>query len=170
MQDEPLYKYIYKTPDNFSNLVLISDGNYLVGLFFESSKDKTKCCNKNFIFDQSKFTETIKWLDIYFSGQKPNFIPRYKIDNLTPFRNDVINEIKKIRYGETLTYGEISKVLAKKYNIKKMSAQAVGGAVGWNPICLIIPCHRVIGSNYKLIGYGGGIQNKSELLKLETKK
>jgi methylated-DNA-[protein]-cysteine S-methyltransferase len=70
----------------------------------------------------------------------------------------------KIPYGDTVTYGQIAAQISPK-----MSAQAVGGAVGWNPICIIIPCHRVIGANSQLTGYGGGLQNKIELLKLEKK-
>lgn len=73
----------------------------------------------------------------------------------------------KIPYGKLISYNDIAKEIAKENGIKKMSAQAVGGAVGWNPICLIIPCHRVVGSNGNLTGYGGGIQNKIRLLELE---
>ncbi len=95
-------------------------------------------------------------MDIYFDGREPDFIPKYKINNLTPFRNDVINEINKVKYGKTTTYGDISRKIALKYNINKMFSQTVGRAIGWNPICIIIPCHRVIGSNHKLVGYDGG--------------
>lgn len=72
-----------------------------------------------------------------------------------------------IPFGETITYNDIAKIIAKRHGIKRMSAQAVGGAVGWNPICIIIPCHRVIGANRALTGYGGGIKNKLSLLKNE---
>ena len=72
-----------------------------------------------------------------------------------------------IPFGDTLTYNDISKIIAKNRGIKRMSSQAVGGAVGWNPICIIIPCHRVVGTNGSLTGYGGGIKNKVALLKLE---
>lgn len=72
-----------------------------------------------------------------------------------------------IPYGKTITYNDIAKKIAKSKNIEKMSAQAVGEAVGWNPICIIIPCHRVVGTNRSLIGYGGGMNNKISLLKLE---
>ena len=72
-----------------------------------------------------------------------------------------------IKYGTTITYNDIAKIVAKNHGINKMSAQAVGGAVGWNPICIIIPCHRVVGTNGNLTGYGGGIENKIALLKLE---
>ena len=76
--------------------------------------------------------------------------------------------VEKIPYGKTITYGDIAKEIAKIKHIDKMSAQAVGGAVGANPICLIVPCHRVVGANNKLVGYGGGIENKIKLLKLEA--
>ena len=99
-----------------------------------------------------------------FSGKNPDFTPEYKIKNITPFRQEVQNIMNKIPYGETKTYNGISKQIAKNRKINKMSAQAVGGAVGWNPICIIIPCHRVVGSNGNLIGYGGGIKNKLSLL------
>lgn len=113
------------------------------------------------------FDKTSKWLDIYFSGENPDFIPEYKIENLTPFRKQVIDIMNKIPYGKTTTYNDIAKEIAKSRGIKKMSAQAVGGAVGWNPICIIIPCHRVVGTNGLLVGYGGGINNKIKLLEIE---
>ena len=72
-----------------------------------------------------------------------------------------------IPFGKTMTYGDIARQIAPKHGILKMSAQAVGGAVGWNPICIIIPCHRVMGADGKLTGYGGGIKNKISLLSLE---
>ena len=93
--------------------------------------------------------------------------PIFKINNISPFRQEVIDIMNSIEYGKTLTYNDISKIIAKKRGIKRMSSQAVGGAVGWNPICIIIPCHRVVGTNGSLTGYGGGIKNKVELLKIE---
>ena len=161
------YKYKYKTPENFSDMIMNSDGEYLTGLWFEGSRDSSKhiidCEEK----DLEIFKETSKWLDIYFSGENPEFTPKYKIENLTPFRQEVIEIMNSIEYGQTLTYNDISKVIAERRGIKRMSSQAVGGAVGWNPICIIIPCHRVVGTNGSLTGYGGGIKNKVELLKLE---
>lgn len=159
-----IYKFNYKTPKEFSNIIMNSDGEYLTGLWFEGSRDsfkhKIKCEEKNLPI----FKKTKKWLDIYFSGEEPNFTPEYKIQNLTPFRKEVIDIMNSIPFGETLTYNDISKIIAKRMNIEKMSAQAVGGAVGWNPICIIIPCHRVVGTNGNLTGYGGGIENKIALL------
>ena len=86
---------------------------------------------------------------------------------MTLFRKEVIDIMNTISFGKTLTYSDISKIIAKNRGLEKMSSQTVGGAVGWNPICIIIPCHRVVGTNGSLTGYGGGINNKVELLKLE---
>ena len=161
------YKYTYQTPENFSNMIMNSDGEYLTGLWFEGSRDSSKhiidCEEK----DLEIFKQTGKWLNIYFSGKNPDFIPKYKINNLTPFRQEVIDIMNSIEYGKVVTYSDISKIIAQKRNLKRMSSQAVGGAVGWNPICIIIPCHRVVGTNRSLTGYGGGIKNKVELLKIE---
>lgn len=162
-----IYKCRYQTPENFSNMIMNSDGEYLTSLWFENSRDSSKhsidCEEK----DLEIFRETRKWLDIYFSGKNLNFTPKYKIKNLTPFRQEVIDIMNSIEYGKVVTYNDISKIIAKKRGLKRMSSQAVGGAVGWNPICIIIPCHRVVGTNGSLTGYGGGIKNKVELLKLE---
>ena len=161
------YKYMYRTPEEFSNMIMNSDGVNLTGLWFEDSRDSSKhvidCEEKNLEI----FKETSKWLDTYFRGEEPQFTPKYKINNLTPFRKDVFDVMKTIEYGKTVTYNDISKVIAEKRGIKRMSSQAVGGAVGWNPICIIIPCHRVVGTNGSLTGYGGGIKNKVALLELE---
>lgn len=161
------YKYFYKTPNGFDDIILISDGEFLTGLYFENSKEIK---NLNFVLEKTDlpiFCKTKKWLDEYFIGKKPNLTPKYKITNATPFRNEVYDILETIPYGKTITYGEIANIVAKNKRIKKISAQAVGGAVGSNPICLIVPCHRVIGKNGKLIGYSGGLNNKENLLKLE---
>ena len=161
------YKTIYKTPKGFSDIIINSDGEYITGLWFEGSRDSLKhkldCEEKELPI----FEETKNWLDIYFNGKEPQFTPKYKIENLTPFRKDVIDIMNNIPYGKTVTYNDISKIIAEKKGIERMSSQAVGGAVGWNPICIIIPCHRVVGSNGSLTGYGGGIRNKVKLLELE---
>lgn len=162
-----MYKYIYKTKVEFSNIILTSDGEYLTGLWFENSKDSNKHKMDYIEKELEIFKETSNWLDIYFSGKNPNFTPKYKLDNLSSFRKDVIDIMNSIEYGKTITYNDIAKIIAKKYGINRMSPQAVGGAVGSNPICIIIPCHRVVGSNGNLTGYGGGIKNKIALLKSE---
>ena len=157
----------YKTPQGFDDLWMSSDGDVLTGLWFEGSRGPSKhrldCVER----DLPVFRETRRWLDIYFSGHQPDFTPRYRMDNLTPFRREVVDAMRAIPFGTTITYGEIAAALAKKHGIAKMSAQAVGGAVGWNPICIIVPCHRVVGAGNSLTGYGGGITNKARLLSLE---
>lgn len=161
------YKYIYKTPEKLSNMIMNSDGEFLTGLWFEDSRDTSKHELNREEKELPIFKEVSRWLDIYFSGKNPDFTPKYKINNLTPFRKEVVDIMNTIEYGKLLTYNDISKIIAKNRNIEKMSSQAVGGAVGWNPICIIVPCHRVVGTNGSLTGYGGGINNKVELLKLE---
>lgn len=161
------YKYYYKTPDGFSDIWMNSDGEFLTGLWFEGSRDAAKHCIECTEKLLPVFEDTMKWLDLYFEGKNPDFVPKYKIENLTNFRKEVMKHMLSIPYGETTTYGDIAGSIAKERGIEKMSSRAVGGAVGWNPICIIVPCHRVIGSNRSLTGYGGGIQNKIALLKLE---
>ena len=162
-----IYKYTYQTPENFSNMIMNSDGEYLTGLWFDGSRDSSKhiinCEEK----ELEIFKETSKWLDIYFGGKNPDFIPKYKINDLTHFRQEVIDIMNSIKYGKVLTYNDIAKIIAEKRGLKRMSSQAVGSAVGWNLICIIVPCHRVVGTNGSLIGYGEEIRNKVELLKLE---
>ncbi len=162
-----IYKYIYQTPKEFSNIIMNSDGEYLTGLWFEASRGLLRCEANSKEEYLPIFKETTKWLDLYFAGKEPDFTPNYKINNLTPFRKEVLDILKTIKYGKLITYSDISKMISKNRNIEKMSSQAVGGAVGWNPISIIIPCHRVVGKGGNLIGYGGGINNKVELLKHE---
>ncbi|MBR4410585.1 MAG: methylated-DNA--[Firmicutes bacterium] len=161
------YKWKYKTPEGFSDIWLRSDGQVLTGLWFEGSRDERKhgmTCEEQ---ELPIFEETARWLDVFFSGRQPDFTPAYRIDGLTDFRRDVMECMLEIPWGETVTYGEIAARLAEQRCIARMSAQAVGGAVGWNPICLIIPCHRVVGADRTLTGYGGGLENKKALLELE---
>lgn len=163
-----IYKRFYKTPDGFDDILMNSDGEFLTGLWFAASRDASKHIVNCEERELPVFKETCEWLDIYFSGKAPDFTPKYKINNLTQFREEVINIMNTIPFGCTLTYNDIAKIIAEKRGLKKMSAQAVGGAVGWNPICIIVPCHRVVGSNGSMTGYGGGIKNKTALLKLEN--
>ena len=110
--------------------------------------------------------ETIQWLDVYFAEKEPDFTPPLHLIG-SDFRQAVWNILLSIPYGQTMTYGQIAKQLAKNTGIDKMSAQAVGGAVGHNPISIIVPCHRVVGTNGSLTGYAGGLDKKIALLKLE---
>ena len=110
--------------------------------------------------------ETREWLDLYFAGKEPGFLPKLAPEG-SEFRKMVWEILLKIPYGKTMTYGEIGDEVAKRTGKRTMSAQAVGGAVGHNPISVLIPCHRVVGTNGSLTGYAGGIERKVALLKLE---
>ncbi|MGN0733289.1 MAG: methylated-DNA--[protein]-cysteine S-methyltransferase [Emergencia sp.] len=112
------------------------------------------------------FEQTRRWLDIYFEGREPDFTPPLHLIG-TDFRKEVWDILKQIPYGQTKTYGEIAEELAARRGIRRMSAQAVGGAVGHNNISIIVPCHRVIGADGSLTGYAGGTDIKAELLRLE---
>lgn len=160
-----IYSKKYQSP--LGEIILNSDGENLTAVCFKDGKDYERYIAESEEKNLPIFEETIKWLDIYFQGKDPGFIPKYKRTDITPFRQEIIDEMLKIPYGQTVTYNDISKAVAKKRGLKRMSAQAVGGAVGWNPICIIIPCHRVVGTNGSLTGYGGGIMNKVKLLELE---
>lgn len=163
------YLFRYNTPEGFDNLLMCADGESLTGLWFEGTQNKD-CLIGSFSETSlpSALNNTVRWLDIYFSGRQPDFTPKYRIDNLTAFRKLVLDIVLEIPFGHTMTYGEIAKRLAKvPQESRIMSAQAVGGAVGWNPICLIVPCHRVVGAKGNLTGYGGGMHNKIALLEHE---
>ena len=161
------YLWRYKTLEGFDDLLMSSDGENLIGLWFEKSDDEKKHdiqCEEKAL---PVFKRTEEWLDAYFMGRPLDEIPKIRIFNQTDFRAEVMEIMSKIPYGKTVTYGYIAAKIAEKRGLKRMSAQAVGGAVGWNPICIIIPCHRVIGSDGSLTGYGGGIENKRRLLEHE---
>ena len=160
-------QYITHYTSPLGEITLASNGNAIIGLWFEGQKHDRNILLPNC---QEKelpiFIETKKWLDDYFAGREPSFTPALALD-CSPFRTEVLKILMRIPYGQTTTYGEIAKEIAKKRGLTKMSAQAVGGAVGFNPISLIIPCHRVVGTGGSLTGYGGGIQKKLALLQLE---
>ena len=158
-----------RTPDGLDDLLMVSDGKVLTGLHFIDSREVGHSRHEDVEHDLPIFRETRRWLDSYFSGREPDFTPPYRIDSLTPFRKDVTDAMLAIPFGQTTTYGSIAAGIARKHGLAKMSAQAVGGAVGWNPICIIIPCHRVIGAGGALVGYGGGLTNKVALLAHERR-
>ena len=155
----------YKTPDGFDDLIMASDGEVLTGLWFEGSRNAPEA--RSGAREPPVLRETRRWLDAYFSGRRPDFTPPYRIDGLTPFRRDVVDAMLAIPFGETATYGDIAAAIARRRGLARMSAQAVGQAVGWNPICIVVPCHRVVGAAGALVGYGGGLRNKVALLRLE---
>ena len=159
--------YIYHYQSFLGGIIMASDGTHLIGLWFDGQKYFSDSLQGP-VQEKSLpvFKDTCRWLDTYFSGKDPGFTPPIAM-RTTPFRKQVWEIMLQIPYGRTLTYGEIADKIASKRGIKKMSAQAVGGAVGHNSISLIIPCHRVIGSGGNLTGYAGGIKTKIKLLNLE---
>lgn len=157
--------YHYTSP--LGNITLASNGESLTGLWFDGQKYFGDTLGKEFTeCSLPIFTETVKWLDTYFGGKIPDFTPSISL-NTTPFRKAVYDILLTIPYGQTMTYGEIARILAKQNGVERMSAQAVGGAVGHNPVSIIIPCHRVVGTDGSMTGYAGGLDRKIELLKLE---
>lgn len=160
-------EYISHYPSPVGNILLAADETGLTGLWFEGQKYFPHHLDKEALEKELPiFEHTKKWLDIYFSGKEPDFTPPLHFEGTT-FQNQVWKILCSIPYGQTMTYGEIAKQLARENNVPRMSAQAVGGAVGHNEISIIIPCHRVVGSNGSLTGYAGGIDKKIKLLQLE---
>ncbi|MDE7352048.1 MAG: methylated-DNA--[protein]-cysteine S-methyltransferase [Acetatifactor sp.] len=152
------YTHHYISP--LGEITLASDGNALTGLWFDDQKYFGTTLAEGFIPKELPvFEQTAQWLDLYFNGKSPDFTPPLLL-NATPFRMAIWKILLTIPYGQTMTYGQIA-------GLAKASARAVGGAVGHNPISLIIPCHRVMGANGKLTGYAGGIARKEKLLLLE---
>ena len=127
--------------------------------------DKNKVSGEK-ICEDKILGDTKKWLDLYFSGEEPNFTPKLKLEG-TEFRRDVWKILLENPYGETLSYKDIANKLMASGKYERMSSQAVGGAVGHNPISIIIPCHRVVGTSGSLTGYAGGLARKVRLLELE---
>lgn len=161
------YRTTYPSPVGI--ITLASDGSSLVGAWNEGQKYHGATIPEDVIEhgDMPIFDTVKKWLDKYFAGEKPDIseLPLCPIGS--GFRQEVWSILCEIPYGEVITYGDIAKKIAAKMNKESMSSQAVGGAVGHNPISIIIPCHRVVGSNGSLTGYAGGVHTKVKLLELE---
>lgn len=186
-----IYKKLYDSP--LGEILILGDLEGILGIYFEGQREFDDLINnkeiKNFelkdknlkgkslfneknkvsgedICENKIFDETKKWLDIYFSREEPKFTPKLNIRG-SEFRKDVWEILLEIPYGKTLTYKAIAERLVMSGKYERMSAQAVGGAVGHNPISIIIPCHRVVGASGSLTGYAGGLDRKVKLLELE---
>lgn len=159
-----LYTSHYASP--LGEMTLVSDGTALVGLYFDGQKyaaeglDATRTQKNLPVFEEAR-----RWLDVYFSGRKPDFTPPTAPAG-TAFQQSVWEILRTIPYGQTVTYGAIARRIEQNTGCR-MSAQAVGGAVGRNPISILIPCHRVIGADGSLTGYAGGLDKKESLLRIE---
>lgn len=166
-KEEKMNQYLWKYQSPMGGMTMAGNQEALTGLWFDGQKYfGQNLSGKETMMFLPVFEQTKNWLDLYFSGGNPSFTPLLKPQG-SAFRLDVWELLKGIPYGETRTYGQIADTLAKKRGLPHMSAQAVGGAVGHNPISIIIPCHRLVGSNGSLTGYAGGIDKKAGLLALE---
>ena len=160
-------QYIYKYRSPLGGMTLASDGTALTGAWFDGQKyfgatlrgDAREA-------DLPIFGEAAAWLDGYFAGSRPAAMPALRLEG-TAFRMAVWNILRQIPYGQVVTYGWMAEVIARKRGLKHMSAQAVGGAVGHNPVSVFVPCHRVVGSGGSLTGYAGGMDRKVRLLEIE---
>lgn len=155
-------KYIGQYDSPIGDIFLSADEFGLTGLWFAGQREIPPFR----LQETPPILAAKKWLDIYFWGKEPDFIPPLHPTG-TPFQTAVWNILKTVPYGKSTTYSEIARQIAVQRNSMRMSAQAVGGAVGRNPICMIIPCHRVIGADGSLTGYAGGVDKKAKLLQLE---
>ena len=159
------YTQHYDSP--LGGILLAADEEGLTGLWFDGQKYFARTLPKEYAERETPILrEAERWLDVYFSGREPDFTPPLHPEG-SAFQQAVWALLLEIPYGKTTTYGALAQKLAEKQGLAHMSAQAVGGAVGHNPISLMIPCHRVIGTNGSLTGYGGGIARKVKLLELE---
>ena len=155
----------YESP--IGKLLLSADGTGLTGLWFEGQKYYGAGITENPAFrENAHICDAADWLDSYFSGLIPKNTPKLHMQG-TEFRTSVWKLLLEIPYGKTTTYGELAAKLAAVNNSGRISARAAGGAVGHNPISIIVPCHRVIGADGTLTGYAGGIERKEYLLRLE---
>ncbi len=170
-----IYKTHYNSP--LGGMLLAADEKGLTGLWFDGqkyfahglaeSKENAADCQETCRGENSPLlAEAKRWLDIYFSGKEPDFDLPLNMSG-TAFQKKVWGILCTIPYGKTMTYGQIAAQLAAEQGTSNMSAQAVGGAVGRNPLSIIVPCHRVVGTNGSLTGYAGGIDRKIKLLTLE---
>lgn len=160
-------QYTAKYQSPVGEILLAADEIGLTGLWFDGEKFYADSLDPEHEERELPVFETVrKWLDIYFSGKEPDFMPPVHMIG-SPFRLCVWELLRQIPYGETVTYGELAKMVAEKRGLSRMSAQAVGGAVGHNEISIIVPCHRVVGSDGSLTGYAGGVDKKERLLTLE---
>lgn len=150
-------------------LYLISDGKSLIGCYLEGQKYFPNNIDNYLLSEELNILVKSKaWLEEYFNGENPSIDEIPLNFNGTEFRNTVWEVLKEIPYGEVVTYRHIAEIIAKTKGLETMSAQAVGGAVGHNPLLIFIPCHRVIGVDGSLTGYAAGLENKRFLLNLES--
>ncbi len=162
-------RYTFPCSTPLGPVLLASDGEALTGLWFQGQKHLPRGLDR--AGEEKKktlpvFDQVRRWLDVYFSGREPDFLPPLRPGG-TAFQAEVWALLRGIPYGRTVTYGELARELAARRGHSRPSARAVGGAVGRNPISILIPCHRVVGADGGLTGYAGGLDKKISLLRLE---
>ena len=150
-------------------LTVVSSETHILGLWFEGQKYFQSTLTGQPHPDDGRDVLALArdWLDRYFAGKRPSPFELPLAPSGSPFRQFIWQELCRIPYGEVITYGALAKLAARAFHKKSMSAQAAGGAVGHNPISIIIPCHRVVGTNGSLTGYAGGLEKKIRLLQRE---
>ena len=168
----PIYQWLYQTPPEFDNLLLESDGHFLIGAHFTATSTRSQL-----VTPPQSLVRAILWLDRYFAGRHPGPLPPYRLPGATPFRQAVSDQLCQIPWGQTTTYGALARAIATgnsktcspavrttAAHSRRLSSRAVGNAVGWNPLCVFVPCHRVVAAHGRLGGYSGGLANKLALL------
>lgn len=163
----PIYQWLYQTPLEFDNLLLESDGHFLIGAHFVAATDLADAAY--LATPPQSLVRATLWLDRYFAGRHPGPLPPYRLPCVTPFRQAVSDQLCQIPRGQTTTYGALACAIASRphkaaAHSRRPSSRAVGNAVGWNPLCVFIPCHRVVAAHGRLGGYSGGLANKLALL------
>lgn len=160
-----MYKWHYLSP--YGDMVMTGNDSAVTTLSFTGQRYSPALLDENFLEAKTdEFSKVIQYLDEYFQGKIPLIKPKLEL-HTTPFRQRVYEILRTIAYGKSITYGEIASILSEKFHLEAMSAQAIGNAVGHNPVCILIPCHRVLGSHRAITGYAAGLDIKRKLLSLE---
>jgi len=163
-------EYVHHYDSPLGGVTMASDGEALTGLWFDGQRYFADGLSAELEEKELPvFALADRWLNIYFSGREPDFTPPLRLSG-TPFRRAVWEVLLAVPYGQTVTYAQVAEAAAKRLGRPRSSARAAGGAVGRNPVSLIVPCHRVVGCGGALTGYAGGTDRKRRLLALEQAK